>query len=297
MDRPPEEKFGEVERVLCFNAEKRKIQWEYSYQSKYEKLGYGKGPRSSVTIYQGKAYCFGAMGYAHCLDALGRTLIWKRDFEVGAKDRKSYLGFSATPEPYDSSSLHHVGNKRTGNILALDTKTGKTNWDAGDDSMADYSPPLLLEESGMRQLICWGPNKIMGLPVGGGNEFWSVLYRVKYGVSIAKPIYEEGILMVSGYWNGSKAIRIEKNGSAKLIWSEEEKLRGLMAQPLCRKGICYLLDQSHGLTAFELRTGRILWRDKHRLTPANRNPHASMVWTDKQRVIHSHLMRWENWFL
>tara|TARA_B100001248_G_scaffold165805_1_gene125431 strand:+ start:4421 stop:5680 length:1260 start_codon:yes stop_codon:yes gene_type:complete len=283
MDRPPKEKFGEVERVLCFDAQKRRIQWEYSYQSKYEKLGYGKGPRSSVTIYQGKAYCLGAMGYAHCLDALKGTLIWKRDLKKELKIKNPIWGFSAAPEPLDSSILYHVGSKLTGNMLALDAKTGKTNWEAGSDSMAGYCPPLLVEAWGVRQLICWGPNKIMGLPVGGGKEFWNFPYKVKYGVSIAKPIYEDGILLVSGYWNGSKAIRIEKNGGVKLLWSEEDDLRGLMGQPLYRDGICYLLDRGHGLTAFKLRTGSILWRDQHRLTAANRNPHASLVWTNKKK--------------
>ena len=119
----------------------------------------------------------------------------------------------------------------------------------------------------------------MGLPVGGGEEYWNVPYEVKYGVSIAKPIFEEGIVLVCGYWNGSRAIELSNGGkSAKLLWSEEEKIRGLMAQPLYREGVVYLLDRTHGLTAFLLKSGEILWRDNHQLTLAGRNPHASMVW-------------------
>ena len=34
-----------------------------------------------------------------------------------------------------------------------------------------------------------------------------------------------------------------------------------MSQALCKDGICYLLDRSNGLTAFELATGKILWQD------------------------------------
>jgi hypothetical protein len=102
---------------------------------------------------------------------------------------------------------------------------------------------------------------------------------VKYGVSIAKPIFVDGIVLVCGYWNGSRAISVgKKGGQASLLWSEEERLRGLMAQPLHREGIIYLLDRSHGLTAFELKSGNILWRDDHELTAAGRNPHASLVW-------------------
>ena len=46
-----------------------------------------------------------------------------------------------------------------------------------------------------------------------------------------------------------------------------------MAQPLHREGIIYLLDRSNGLTAFELKTGKILWRDGHKLTAAGRAIH------------------------
>ena len=123
----------------------------------------------------------------------------------------------------------------------------------------------------------------MGLPIGGGEQYWSIPYEVKYGVSIAKPIFEEGILLVSGFWNGTRAIEIQQNRQGKLLWSEEEKLRGLMSQPLYSNGICYLLDRSYGLTAFELKTGIILWRDNHNLTAKDRNPQATLVWTNRKK--------------
>ena len=35
----------------------------------------------------------------------------------------------------------------------------------------------------------------MGLPIGGGEEFWNIPYEVKYGVSIAKPIFVDGVIL------------------------------------------------------------------------------------------------------
>ena len=47
-----------------------------------------------------------------------------------------------------------------------------------------------------------------------------------------------GIFFVSGYWEGSKAIRLgQQPADAKLIWEDERQLRGLMSQPLCRDGV------------------------------------------------------------
>ena len=59
-----------------------------------------------------------------------------------------------------------------------------------------------------------------------------------------------------------------------------------MAQPLYRDGHVYTIDKGHGLTCFELKTGKKLWDDDNQLTPAGRNPHASIVWlNDGDRVL------------
>jgi hypothetical protein len=103
---------------------------------------------------------------------------------------------------------------------------------------------------------------------------------VTYGTSIATPIFQEDIVVVSGYYEGSKAIRLgPAPGNAKVIWHDRLNLRGLMSQPLYRQGHVYLLDRRHGLTCFELQTGKKLWDDGNRMTPKGRNPQATLVWT------------------
>ena len=49
-----------------------------------------------------------------------------------------------------------------------------------------------------------------------------------------------------------------------------------MAQPLCRDGHGYLLDRRHGVTCFELATGRKLWDAENRVTAKARNPHTKV---------------------
>ena len=112
-----------------------------------------------------------------------------------------------------------------------------------------------------------------------------------YGTAIATPIFRENIVFVSGYWEGAQAIRLgTKPGDAKLLWKDRRNLRGLMSQPLYRNGYAYLLDKRHGLTCFELKTGKKLWDDDNRMTPKGRNPQATMVWlgrTDRAIILNS----------
>ena len=282
MDRPPVEEFGETERVICVNALNGKALWQFKYPSKYGNLSYGKGPRASLTIHDERVFGFGAMGHAFCLNAKDGKKVWFRDLLSEENATKPIWGFSGAPEVYEGELLMHVGARPSGSILALDLNTGLTKWRVGSDKKAGYAPPLPISRGGRKELICWGPNRIMGLPVGGGKAFWQIPYEVKYGVSIAKPIYHEGIALVCGYWDGARAISLGKEPSdAKLLWKDEEKLCGLMSQPIYRKGLCCLLDRRNGLTCFELKTGRILWTDDHQLTAAGRNPQASLVWAGK----------------
>lgn len=45
-------------------------------------------------------------------------------------------------------------------------------------------------------------------------------------------------------------------------------------------------DKRHGLTCFELATGKKVWDDDNRLTPKGRNPQAMLVWPgDDDRVL------------
>lgn len=283
MDRPPVEKSGETERVLCFNALDGSVLWEFCYPADYGNLSYGKGPRASLTIHEGRVFGIGAMGDAFCLNAKDGKKVWFRDLLSEENATKPIWGFSGAPEVFDKELLMHVGARPAGSILALDLDTGRTKWRVGSDEKAGYAPPLPISRGGRKELICWGPNRIMGLPVGGGKTHWQIPYEVKYGVSITKPIYHDGIALVCGYWNGSRAIRLGREpGDAKLLWKDEDKLCGLMSQPLYKEGLCYLLDRRNGLTCFELKTGRILWTDDHQLTAAGRNPQASLVWAGKE---------------
>ena len=278
MDRPDKKEHGETERVLCLDANSGDILWSFSYKAEYGDLDYGKGPRASVTVRFGKAYSLGAVGHAFCLDVKTGKKLWGRDLAKEEKARVPTWGFSATPEPYGERMLYHVGARPTGSVLALDGITGETRWRTGKE-FAGYGPPVPITRGGRRELICWGPNHIVGLPIGGGDELWKIPYKITYGVAIATPIFREGIVLVCGYWHGSKAIKLgEEPSDAKILWEEEEALCGLMSQPLYRDGFCYLLDRRHGLTCFELKTGKIHWRDDHKLTPKDRNPQASLVW-------------------
>lgn len=268
-----------VERILCFDATTGQQLWSHKYSVKYGTLGgYANGPRTSSTIHDGRVYTLGAVGHQHCLDAKSGKVIWSHDTVAKFAAKVPEWGFAGSPVIDGDRVIVHLGAKDGGCVLAFDRHNGKEKWRSLDDP-AGYCTPAVFDAPAGRLLVLWTPKHIHALDPETGKPFWKVPYDVMYGVSIASPIYRDGIVFVTGYWEGSKAIKLgTERKDHEVLWSDSKNLRGLMAQPLYRDGHVYTIDKGHGLTCFQLKTGKKLWDDDNQLTPAGRNPHASIVW-------------------
>lgn len=276
MDRPKSP--ADTERLLCFEADSGKSLWSRSWPADYGSMEYGTGPRASVTIHEGHAYALGAVGMAMCVKAGTGEPVWQADMVKEHGAQVPTWGFAASPLIDGPRVLLHVGAGQGGSVVALDRGTGKLVWRGGPDP-AGYCTPEIITHAGRRQLIVWGPEHIQSLDPDTGKLFWKWPYKITYGVSIAQPLYRDGLLLVSGYWHGTKVLRLgDQPGQVSLAWENEKDMCGLMSAPLYRDGVVYLLDKNSGLQAIELATGKILWSDANTLTSKDRNPQMSLVW-------------------
>lgn len=276
-----------TEVVLCFDAKTGHRLWTHSYAVRYGDLGgYANGPRTNPTVHDGRVYTLGAVGHLFCFEAATGKIVWQIDTAAELHAQIPEWGFAGSPVIDGDNVIVHLGAKDGGCVIAFDRRTGKERWRSLDDPTG-YCTPAVFETPAGRILVLWTPKNVHALDPATGKPLWKVPYEVTYGVSIASPIYRDGIVFVTGYWEGSKAIKLgPKPTDHEVIWTDTKKLRGLMAQPLYRNGHVYTIDKDLGLTCFELKTGKKLWDDENTLTPKARNPHASIVWlNDNDRAL------------
>lgn len=283
QDRPVEP--ADRERIWCGDARTGETRWRFDYAAPYGKLDYPKGPRGTPTVFDGRVYTLGAVGHVHCLDLATGKSLWQKDLVGAEQAQLSTWGFSGSPVIFGDLVILHAGLPK-GCYVAYDRRTGVERWRSGDDPLG-YGTPILTRHADRDLLIGWTPEHLVALDAASGELQWKVPYKVTYGVSIATPIVRDGIALVCGYWEGSKAIKLgARSTDAELLWEENRYLRGLMSQPIYRAGHVYLLDKQHGLVCFELATGKMIWTDKNQLTPRDRNPQANLVWLgDSDRVV------------
>lgn len=287
----------EIERTLCFNVADGKLLWSHSWEVNYDGLAYGSGPRASVTLHEGKAYAIGALGHLFCFNAENGKVLWTQDTRETLGAKPPQWGFAASPLIHQNLVILHLGAEPEGTVLALHRDTGKEVWRTGKDA-AGYSTPMIFPVNGKEALVQWTPEHVFALDPLTGKLHWSFPYSIRYGVSIAQPIYHENILLVSSYWHGTRALTWNQpDQEPTLLWSTEDKLQGLMSQPLYRDGVVYLLDRNEGICAFELKTGKYLWNDEHLLTPKDRNPQISLVWVNQKEGILGGLNAMGEWVL
>jgi outer membrane protein assembly factor BamB len=281
MDRQKQPR--EAERVLCLDAATGETLWTHEYPVRYGKMDYGNGPRSTPTVHDGRVYTFGAVGHLHCLDAVKGKVLWSVDTVRKFQGRIPTWGHACSPLVDGNRLVVQVGGKNNACLVALDRRRGREVWRSLSDRPG-YSSPVLIDTKGGRQLVYWTPENVVGLDPALGNLLWKVPFASTYGVAISDPVWHNGVLLVSGYWEGSKAIRLDDKGKRpKVIW-QGSRLSLLMSTPLARGGYVYALDKKNGLKCIELATGKVKWEKEH-VTPQGRNPQASLAWAGERALI------------
>lgn len=277
---------GNNERIVCLDSETGKLVWQFSYEAPYGDLDYGKGPRCTPTLHDGRVYTLGSVGHFTCVDAVTGKLLWQKDLVKDHAAKIPIWGFAASVLIEENMAIVHAGQQPGGCYVAYDRITGAEIWRSHNDP-AGYATPIVIDHAARRAMIAWTPEHIVAIDIKTGELLWKEPYKVTYGVSIATPVVHQGIVLVCGYWEGSKAIKLGTEAhQAELLWEENRFLRGLMSPPLVKAGQVYLLDKQHGVVSFKIDVGEKVWTDENKLTPRGRNPHISLVWLgDSSRAI------------
>lgn len=249
-----------IERVLCIDEATGNVLWKHEYPVKYT-ISYPAGPRTTPIIDGGRVYTQGAEGNVFCLDIDSGSVIWAKDLRKEYDTKTALWGYASQPL-IDGRKLILLAGGEGSHCVALDKGTGDEIWRTGTATEQGYSPPLLIEQAGVRQLILTKPDGVYSVDPETGTEFWSAPYQADNGAIIMTPVKIGDYLYVGGFNNRNLLLKLatDKPG-AEVVWQDKARhgISPINVQPFLLDGLLYGVDASGELRAIEFPSGKIKW--------------------------------------
>jgi outer membrane protein assembly factor BamB len=267
---PKDGKSAGKERVLCLYEADGKIVWEHSYDCPYS-MAYRTGPRITPLVHDGRVYTLGAMGDFRCLDAASGSLKWQKNFAEDYNVKPPVWGWAASPL-LDGDRLYCMVGGDGSAVVAFNKDTGAELWKALSTEEIGYSPPILIDAGGKRQLVVWHSESVNGLDPATGKVYWSQQYpldgepqRPAVNISQVRKIGE--LLFVTSYYHGPLMLKLAADHPAvSVVWKDKTKkpshligLHSLMSTPVIKDGYIYGVCANGELRCCDVKTGDQLW--------------------------------------
>ncbi len=251
---------GDDEVIMCLNAADGKDIWQDKYAARAVTGPAARhpGPRSSVTVAEGKVVTLGAAGVLSCLDTSGKVL-WRNDKYTGVPR----FFTSMSPIIVDGLCIAHLGGSDDGAIIAFDLGNGDEKWKWTGEGPS-YSSPVVMTAGGTKQVVVQTEKSLMGLAVADGKVLWQMAAPAQGRFyNAATPIVAGQTVMCTGQGQGTKAVKIEKEGDAfvtKELWSNSD-LGTQYNTPVLKDGLLFGLSNNGFLFCLNAENGQTAWTD------------------------------------
>jgi outer membrane protein assembly factor BamB len=261
-----------TERVVCLSADDGKVVWQREYDCPY-KVSYPSGPRTTPLVAGGRVYTLGAMGDLLCLDAETGKVVWQKNFLKDYHlDGPPAWGWAGHPM-LDGELLYCTVGGEGSAVVAFNKDTGQEVWKALTTLEIGYSPPVLCEAGGKRQLIIWLSESVNGLDPATGKVYWTQEFPVgrqpqRPAVNIATVRCDHEHLFVTNFYHGSMMLKLEADKpGVSVLWrgksnnpEKPDGLHGLMPSPFLQDGCIFGVSALGELCCLDENTGKLLWQ-------------------------------------
>ncbi len=252
----------EQEVVTCYDLNSGSELWSFPYHADFRELMGGPGPRATPTIDGDRLYALGAVGHLHCLDTATGKLLWQVNILADNEATNLQWAMSGSPLVDGERVIVNPGGRSGKSVVAYDRETGKCVWRGGDDP-AGYASPTIGTLCGVRQVLTFTGNSIVGNSLADGRQLWRHPWETYQMINVCQPIVlgDDRIFISSSYGNGAAVLQLsarDERIEVRTVWQTQD-LKLKFASAVHYDGFLYGLDESI-LVCLDPATGKRRWK-------------------------------------
>jgi outer membrane protein assembly factor BamB len=249
-----QEQRGSEEVVACYNLSTGKPVWKHADLARFWESNAGAGPRATPTLYNGRAYSFGATGIVNALDARTGAVIWSRNGAADAAKKTPEWGFASSPLVNGDAVIVAVSGK----LVSYDLATGEPRW-FGPDEGVSYSSPQLAKFDGVPQVLLLSTTGATSVGLDNGAPLWKHAWP---GYPIVQPALADGDVFISVSDSSGTRRLAATHGSAG--WNVETRWTSMGLKPyfndfVVHNGHAFGFDGSL-ISCIDLKDGKRIWK-------------------------------------
>ena len=258
-----------IERAVCLDERTGEILWTHEWEANYAGISWDEGPRATPTVDGDRVYVQGAAGTLVALDVETGEPLWSRHYREEYGADMPIFGFSSSPLVDGERLIVLAGGVPDAKVVAFDKRTGEEIWRAlsSEESSPGVGQPVIIEASGVRQLIVWHPVALSSLDPETGEVFWEQPFRVDFDMTVAVPVQYGRDLFVTTFYNGPLMMTLDADRPAAAVrWRGDSNseiltqgLHSVLATPVIIDGYIYGVGSYGQLRCLDAATGERIW--------------------------------------
>ena len=228
------------------------------------------GPRCTPTVDGNRVYAQSCRGQLRCLNTADGNEIWAanyvKDFgatftgEKGKAEGATRHGYTGAPIIDGEHLIAEVGGQSGASVVCFDKKTGTVVWKSENKTPA-YAAPVIVTAAGVRQIICFMADGVMGLDRASGKLLWQVPVKTSLARHVTTPVVIDDIVMVASHQAGLIGAKLTKSAdsvNAELLWTTKDAAFNF-SSPVGVGEYLYGLGPDKNLICVDPRTGKVTW--------------------------------------
>lgn len=228
------------------------------------------GPRCTPLVDGDRIYAQSCKGELQCRNVTDGKLLWRKNYvsdfeavfigETGQAQGATRHGNTGSPLIDGDWLVTLAGGTNGAGVVALEKRTGKLVWKSQSDQAA-YAAPIVANLGGVKQVIAFTCDGLIGLNFAGGKLLWRVPMKTQFSRHVTTPVVVDDLVVVASHTLGLVGTRIAKEGggfTATEAWVNKDAAINYSSPVVVGKHL-YCVGPNKNLICVDVPSGKLAW--------------------------------------